>query len=51
MATARVEAIRNRSRSQVLFLDRFGKKQLATEKESWARLTGAVQMVFDEGTW
>ncbi len=31
-------------------LTRSGKRQLATEKESWARLTGAVQMVFDEGT-
>src|SRR3954447_16278990 len=27
-----------------------GRKQLATERESWARLTGAVQLVFDEGT-
>ena len=27
-----------------------GRKQLAVEKDSWARLTGAVQMIFDEGT-
>lgn len=26
-----------------------GRKQLALEKDSWARLTGAVQLVFDEG--
>ncbi|MCW5978409.1 MAG: PadR family transcriptional regulator [Bryobacteraceae bacterium] len=26
-----------------------GRKQLKVEKESWARLTGAVQLVFDEG--
>ena len=26
-----------------------GRKQLAIEKDSWARLTGAVQLVFDEG--
>jgi transcriptional regulator len=26
-----------------------GRKQLAVEKGSWARLTGAVDLVFDEG--
>ena len=26
-----------------------GRKQLAVEKDSWARLTGAVQLIFDEG--
>ena len=26
-----------------------GRKQLAIEKDSWARLTGAVQLVFEEG--
>jgi PadR family transcriptional regulator, regulatory protein PadR len=26
-----------------------GRKQLRVEKESWARLTGAVQLIFDEG--
>src|SRR5262245_47779667 len=30
-------------------LTRSGKRQLATERDSWARLTGAVQMIFDEG--
>ena len=30
-------------------LTRSGRKQLKTEKESWARLTGAVQSVFGEG--
>lgn len=30
-------------------LTRAGKKQLATEKESWAQLTGAIQLIFDEG--
>jgi transcriptional regulator len=27
-----------------------GRRQLATEKDSWARLTGAVQLIFDEGS-
>ena len=31
------------------FLTPSGRKQLKAEKESWARLTGAVQLVFDEG--
>lgn len=26
-----------------------GRKQLAVEKDDWARLAGAVQLVFDEG--
>jgi transcriptional regulator len=26
-----------------------GRKQLTAEKESWARLTGAVQLIFQEG--
>jgi PadR family transcriptional regulator PadR len=26
-----------------------GRRQLKIEKDSWARLTGAVQLVFDEG--
>src|SRR5215831_5613897 len=26
-----------------------GRKQLVLERESWGRLTGAVQLVFDEG--
>ena len=26
-----------------------GRKQLTVEKESWARLAGAVQLIFDEG--
>jgi PadR family transcriptional regulator, regulatory protein PadR len=26
-----------------------GRKRLRVEKDSWARLTGAVQLVFDEG--
>ena len=30
-------------------LTRAGHKQLRSEKDSWARLTGAVQLVFDEG--
>jgi PadR family transcriptional regulator PadR len=30
-------------------LTRSGRKQLAAEKDSWARLTGAVQLIFDEG--
>jgi PadR family transcriptional regulator, regulatory protein PadR len=30
-------------------LTRSGRKQLASEKEGWARLTGAVQLIFDEG--
>ena len=27
-----------------------GRKQLVAEKHSWARLAGAVQLIFDEGT-
>ena len=27
-----------------------GRKQLAIEKESWARLSGAVQLIFQEGS-
>jgi PadR family transcriptional regulator, regulatory protein PadR len=30
-------------------LTRSGRKQLRVEKDSWARLTGAVQLIFDEG--
>ncbi len=30
-------------------LTRAGRKQLAVEKESWTKLTGAVQLIFDEG--
>jgi PadR family transcriptional regulator, regulatory protein PadR len=30
-------------------LTRAGRRQLAIEKESWARLTGAVQLIFSEG--
>jgi PadR family transcriptional regulator, regulatory protein PadR len=30
-------------------LTRSGHKQLRSEKDSWARLTGAVQLIFDEG--
>lgn len=31
-------------------LTRSGRKQLAVEKDSWARLTGAVQLIFNEGS-
>jgi PadR family transcriptional regulator PadR len=27
-----------------------GRKQLAVEKDSWARLSGAVRLIFDEGS-
>ncbi|BDC49412.1 PadR family transcriptional regulator [Bryobacterales bacterium F-183] len=30
-------------------LTRAGREQLAAEKDSWAKLTGAVQLIFDEG--
>ena len=30
-------------------LTRSGHKQLRVEKDSWARLTGAVRLIFDEG--
>ena len=30
-------------------LTRAGRKQLATERESWDRLTTAVRLIFDEG--
>jgi len=31
-------------------LTRSGRKQLAIERDSWSRLTGAVQLIFDEGS-
>ena len=31
-------------------LTRSGRKQLDGEKDSWAKLTGAVQLIFDEGS-
>src|SRR5262247_2118255 len=31
-------------------LTRAGQKQLRAEKDSWGRLTDAVQLIFDEGT-
>ncbi len=31
-------------------ITRAGQKQLATEKETWARLAAAVQLIFDEGS-
>jgi|SRR5262249_20859268 len=31
-------------------LTRAGRKQLAEERDSWMRLSGAVQLIFDEGT-
>jgi transcriptional regulator len=31
-------------------LTRSGQRQLRAEKDSWARLTGAVQLIFDEGS-
>ena len=31
-------------------LTRSGQKQLRVEKDCWARLTGAVQLIFDEGS-
>src|ERR1700710_120484 len=30
-------------------LTRAGRKQLVIEKESWARLSGAIQLIFNEG--
>lgn len=35
--------------AKVYSLTRTGQKQLAIEKESWARLATAVQLIFDEG--
>jgi PadR family transcriptional regulator, regulatory protein PadR len=31
-------------------LTRSGRKQLRSERDSWDRLTGAVQLIFDEGS-
>jgi transcriptional regulator len=31
-------------------LTRAGRKQLAVEKDSWERLSGAVRLIFDEGS-
>src|SRR5882724_3905007 len=39
-----------REASFIHSLTRSGQKQLCVEKDSWARLTGAVQLIFDEGT-
>ena len=36
--------------AKVYSLTRSGQRQLHVEKDSWARLTGAVQLVFDEGS-
>src|SRR6266542_4102466 len=36
--------------ARVYSLTRSEQKQLRVEKDSWARLTGAVQLIFDEGT-
>ena len=30
-------------------LTRLGQRQLRAERDSWSRLTGAVQLIFDEG--
>jgi len=30
-------------------LTRAGRKQLGVEKDSWARLAGAVRLIFNEG--
>ena len=49
VAEGRVEAIGDRARGQVLLVDAGRTKQLAVEKDSWARLSGAVQLIFDEG--
>ena len=35
--------------AKVYSLTTSGRKRLRVEKDSWARLTGAVQLVFDEG--
>jgi PadR family transcriptional regulator len=35
--------------SKVYSLTRTGRKQLGVEKDSWARLAGAVKLIFDEG--
>jgi PadR family transcriptional regulator PadR len=35
--------------AKVYSLTRAGRKQLVVEKDSWARLAAAVQLIFDEG--
>lgn len=35
--------------AKVYSLTRAGRKQLAVEKDSWARLAGAVRLIFGEG--
>ena len=35
--------------AKIYSLTRSGQKQLRVEKDSWARLTEAVQLIFDEG--
>ena len=39
----------NNRKAKFYAITRAGRKQLAVEKDSWARLTGAVQLIFDEG--
>ena len=36
--------------TKVYSLTRAGRKQLAVEKDSWARLAGAVRLIFNEGS-
>jgi transcriptional regulator len=35
--------------AKVYSLTRAGRRQLAVERDSWARLAGAVRLIFDEG--
>src|SRR2546421_5665026 len=35
--------------AKVYSLTRSGRKQLSLERDSWARLAGAVQLIFDKG--
>src|SRR6478672_7924271 len=35
--------------AKVYSLTRAGRKQLAVEKDSWARLSGAIGLIFEEG--
>ena len=39
----------NNRKAKFYALTAAGRKQLAVEKDSWARLSGAVQLIFDEG--
>jgi hypothetical protein len=49
VASRPVERVGNRPGGQVLLLTPAGRRQLVIEKDSWSRLTGAINLIFEEG--